>query len=315
MLNGLVSSLVTDHPTANLIPIQETVKSLFNINNFMMMTINRCIDYTKASRGLQLEPRLETIHLQKKKILDLPIAVMRDMQSKLTVEQLALPSQICSHIITDRQWLQENIFCLVSNAVKYSVAGGTAVIRILPVNASNALIVGAKFKKSKLESKNMGYWGAGGVGGGGSARGGGLMGGAASNRQQQQLYQQKQQQQQPHADSKKSNSISSSLSARSRKLLESAQVGNSVFFPSIGLRSRRTIRVADYDLAATADFAGGGGGGSGTGSTASSTAGAAAAAAASFRKKEKEKDVEEGGGVTGFSSTHAPVAPAAAPSK
>ena len=30
---------------------------------------------------------------------------------------------ICSHIITDKQWLMENVPCLLSNTVKYSNKG------------------------------------------------------------------------------------------------------------------------------------------------------------------------------------------------
>jgi hypothetical protein len=32
-------------------------------NEFMLMAINRCIDYTKADKGVKLVPKLETIDL------------------------------------------------------------------------------------------------------------------------------------------------------------------------------------------------------------------------------------------------------------
>ena len=35
---------------------------------------------------------------------------------------------ICSHIITDKRWLQENILCLLSNAVKYSAGGEVCTV-------------------------------------------------------------------------------------------------------------------------------------------------------------------------------------------
>eukprot|EP00981_Chlorochromonas_danica_P004379 scaffold875_cov183-Ochromonas_danica.AAC.6 len=92
-----------------------------NINNFMMMTINRCIDYTKASKGLKLVPKYETIDL--KETLLLPFKCMKDISLKVRVELEPLSKNICSHIVTDKQWLQENILCLLSNAVKYSAAG------------------------------------------------------------------------------------------------------------------------------------------------------------------------------------------------
>ncbi len=34
-----------------------------------------------------------------------------------------IPHKVCNYIITDYQWLQENILCLLSNAVKYSSVG------------------------------------------------------------------------------------------------------------------------------------------------------------------------------------------------
>eukprot|EP00981_Chlorochromonas_danica_P015145 scaffold10757_cov199-Ochromonas_danica.AAC.1 len=40
-----------------------SVQNSHNVNNFMMMTINRCIDYTKASKGLKLVPKYETVEL------------------------------------------------------------------------------------------------------------------------------------------------------------------------------------------------------------------------------------------------------------
>ena len=42
---------------------------------------------------------------------------------------LRLDSHIASHVITDMQWLQENILCLLSNAIKYSIRG-TVEIKI-----------------------------------------------------------------------------------------------------------------------------------------------------------------------------------------
>jgi signal transduction histidine kinase len=139
--------------------IDENIKNLINTNDFMTMTINRCIDYTKvglfgrltliywllmvvlqASKGIKLDPRMETIYLFE--VLKLPCQVMKDMQSRIAVNLLPLPAAVCSHIMTDKQWLQENLFCLISNAVKYSGEGTINVITKLTTNAS--LPTGAK---------------------------------------------------------------------------------------------------------------------------------------------------------------------------
>jgi CheY-like chemotaxis protein/signal transduction histidine kinase len=112
----------------NLTAIHGCLDSIRNTNSFMIMTINRCIDFTKASKGLKLIPKLETIELQE--TVDLPIKVMRDFKSNLAINLLPIAADICSHIISDRQWLQENLLCLMSNAVKYS-SKGTVEISVM----------------------------------------------------------------------------------------------------------------------------------------------------------------------------------------
>eukprot|EP00981_Chlorochromonas_danica_P007306 scaffold1662_cov232-Ochromonas_danica.AAC.1 len=47
----------------NILSILNCVQNIRNTNSFMLMTINRCIDYTKASKGLKLVPKYETIDL------------------------------------------------------------------------------------------------------------------------------------------------------------------------------------------------------------------------------------------------------------
>lgn len=108
--------------------ILSCVENVRNTNSFMLMTINRCIDYTKASKGLKLIPKLETIDVVE--TLKLPVNCMKDVQSRVEIKFDELKDNICSHIITDKQWLQENVLCLLSNAVKYSI-GGFVTIRLL----------------------------------------------------------------------------------------------------------------------------------------------------------------------------------------
>ena len=108
--------------------IQISTDNIRSIHAFMLMTINRCIDYTKASRGLKLVPHLETINL--KEVITLPMFCMQEMQSRIQIELEPFDEDaICPYIITDRQWLQENILCLLSNAVKYS-SRGTVILRL-----------------------------------------------------------------------------------------------------------------------------------------------------------------------------------------
>eukprot|EP00981_Chlorochromonas_danica_P008450 scaffold2193_cov179-Ochromonas_danica.AAC.29 len=101
------------------------IQTSLQTNDFMLMSINRCIDYTKASRGLALVPKLETIDFRQ--ILQLPIQCMIGAQSTFPITLIDIPHQIAPFLITDKQWLQENVLCLLSNACKYSSSGQITV--------------------------------------------------------------------------------------------------------------------------------------------------------------------------------------------
>eukprot|EP00600_Ochromonadales_sp_CCMP1393_P004255 CAMPEP_0174991676 /NCGR_PEP_ID=MMETSP0004_2-20121128/22054_1 /TAXON_ID=420556 /ORGANISM="Ochromonas sp., Strain CCMP1393" /LENGTH=520 /DNA_ID=CAMNT_0016245511 /DNA_START=1058 /DNA_END=2620 /DNA_ORIENTATION=+ len=95
------------------------------------MTINRCLDYTKANRGLRLVPKYETIDLNE--ATDTPIRIINTFQTNFAIrlEPWSENNGICSHIITDRGWFIENMLCLLSNAVKYSSKGNVDVRLLL----------------------------------------------------------------------------------------------------------------------------------------------------------------------------------------
>ncbi len=105
--------------------LESCVNNMRNTHSFMLMTINRCIDYTKASKGLKLVPKYETVHLHE--ALELPIQCMLNMQHRINIVLNPIPKEICSHLISDKQWLQENVLCLLSNAVKYSAEGSVTI--------------------------------------------------------------------------------------------------------------------------------------------------------------------------------------------
>ena len=107
--------------------IQQCLVNIRNTNTFMLMTINRCIDYTKVTKGLKLLPHLETVDVMD--TIQVPLQCMRNIQSKMKITVLANAGKkpICSHVVTDRLWLQENLLCLLSNAVKYSNDGEVTI--------------------------------------------------------------------------------------------------------------------------------------------------------------------------------------------
>ena len=109
-----------------LFNLKNCLVNLSDTNTFMLMTINRCIDYAKAAKGIKLVPKLETIHIWE--AMQMPLNCMRNVQDKVPIELLTpeVPN-LCPYIITDKQWLQENLLCLLSNAVKYSNRGRVTV--------------------------------------------------------------------------------------------------------------------------------------------------------------------------------------------
>jgi CheY-like chemotaxis protein len=126
---------------SNITIVLETAAQMQNINSFMTMTINRCIDYTKATKGIKLSPKYETINLSQS--LQLPMSCMKSLQENSSTNESIIDlntlslTKICTHIITDKQWLQENILCLLSNAEKYSPKNSkiTIDIRLIPVTS------------------------------------------------------------------------------------------------------------------------------------------------------------------------------------
>ena len=102
------------------------VTSLKDIYQFMMLAINRMIDYRKATAGLKLLASNETFHLPQA----MGWALAR-FTSRLTDNEIKLTchsnTDICPHVISDKHWLVENILSLTSNACKFTPSGTISV--------------------------------------------------------------------------------------------------------------------------------------------------------------------------------------------
>lgn len=109
----------------SIVNIRAVLQDICNTNQFMMMSINRCIDYTKSTDGLKLQPHRECFDWIA--AVKLPVLVMRNTQDSCTIYMNPPSKEICSCVLTDKQWFQENILCLLSNAVKYSGKGDVVV--------------------------------------------------------------------------------------------------------------------------------------------------------------------------------------------
>jgi CheY-like chemotaxis protein len=99
--------------------MKTTLNSLLGTYQILLMTINRCTDYTITSHGLPLNPTYESVNLLE--AIAAPVSCVRDLQGRIDVELEPLEVNVSTFITTDRQWLQDNLLCLVSNGVKFSV--------------------------------------------------------------------------------------------------------------------------------------------------------------------------------------------------
>lgn len=178
--------------------IHKNVVSTNNINKFMLMTINRCIDYTKASKGIPLIPKLEVLSTNELyKLVTSSIHCMQDMQTRVSINYhldlhnidtenatLGFRNKSVAALLghsnninncvntegnlygnektngnnlgelysnekyvkdttcrTDKQWLQDNLLCLLSNAVKYSLRGRVELaVFVVSEKEKNALL-------------------------------------------------------------------------------------------------------------------------------------------------------------------------------
>ena len=118
----------------------QTSNEIQNISNFMNMTINRCIEYAKTSKGISIIPNYETFDLNE--CMQFPISCIESVQTlKSSIEFLEIPQNICSFIITDKLWFQENILCLLSNAIKYSAKKSKVTLSVSLVRRKEERIV------------------------------------------------------------------------------------------------------------------------------------------------------------------------------
>eukprot|EP00597_Dinobryon_sp_UTEXLB2267_P004678 CAMPEP_0170069456 /NCGR_PEP_ID=MMETSP0019_2-20121128/8128_1 /TAXON_ID=98059 /ORGANISM="Dinobryon sp., Strain UTEXLB2267" /LENGTH=534 /DNA_ID=CAMNT_0010277513 /DNA_START=714 /DNA_END=2318 /DNA_ORIENTATION=- len=108
-----------------LATLADTSQTIAATVEFMSMTINRAIDFTKSSQGIKLLPTFETVDVLA--ALQWPIAIMRVVQHRIAVELEPVPPSVCRYIIADKGWLTENLLCLLSNAIKYSHAGSISI--------------------------------------------------------------------------------------------------------------------------------------------------------------------------------------------
>jgi signal transduction histidine kinase/CheY-like chemotaxis protein len=110
-------------------PCKESLMLLESVCSFMLMTINRAIDYTKVTSGIKLKPSLSTVDV--KGVFEWVKKCVAHTgggeSSSVSVVVEPFSPDICQCIITDEQWLMENLLCLISNAQKFTARGSIVV--------------------------------------------------------------------------------------------------------------------------------------------------------------------------------------------
>ena len=104
----------------------KSIRQLQRIGNFMNMTINRCIDFTKVTSGIKLKPSIESISFPD--TVNWAVGVMaKNCSTTVPIVLVPIPTNIHNQIFTDKLWLMENLLCLVSNAQKFTTEGEITV--------------------------------------------------------------------------------------------------------------------------------------------------------------------------------------------
>jgi signal transduction histidine kinase len=99
-----------------------SIKQLERICHFMNMTINRSIDFTKASSGIKLNPSIESINFSDSLMWAVD-CMTKSSHTTVPVVISPIPASIYNQIFTDKHWLMENMLCLLSNAQKFTTEG------------------------------------------------------------------------------------------------------------------------------------------------------------------------------------------------
>jgi signal transduction histidine kinase len=112
---------INDQTSTDKTNILDSMNQLDRICNFMNMTINRSIDFAKASCGIKLNPSIESINFFD--ALNWAVSCVATQDEKVPILRLPIPPTICNQIYTDKQWMMENMLCLLSNAKKFTTEG------------------------------------------------------------------------------------------------------------------------------------------------------------------------------------------------
>jgi signal transduction histidine kinase len=117
----LLRGNIKDASTTDKSSLFDSIAQLERICHFMTMTINRSIDFTKASTGIKLNPSIESTNFSD--TMSWSVGCMMTSDANVPIVIAPIPKTIHNQVYTDKQWLMENMLCLLSNAQKFTTEG------------------------------------------------------------------------------------------------------------------------------------------------------------------------------------------------
>ena len=123
LLIGLESMRCSNNTSSSQPENSEMLDLLHSACAFMTSSISRTIEFSKTSCGVSLIPSNSSFSLVT--ALNNPIKWMQSMllpDNNKGIVLIDFPAEI-TMIISDKHWVEENLLCLLSNAVKYSNKG------------------------------------------------------------------------------------------------------------------------------------------------------------------------------------------------
>lgn len=116
--------------------IEKSLQDMEGAYYFMLMTINRSTHYTKTLHHVALIPSMESfdVDILIYKVINIVASFQFDAKIQYRNDLSVSSNRNKSFVNSDKQWMLDNLLCLISNAVKYSrvpQGGCEAIVRRL----------------------------------------------------------------------------------------------------------------------------------------------------------------------------------------
>lgn len=97
---------------------RDLLHSMQGTLSLMSMIVHRCMDVFEASDGSKLKPKCETFDYSRS--VSRVGRFMASMQSRISIDLRFMRGVNRTEVHTDKSWFEDNILCMLSNAVKFS---------------------------------------------------------------------------------------------------------------------------------------------------------------------------------------------------